>query len=306
MLPPSAIVTGCQRWLRLLRTSSLAQASLILRTDSRYSDLTQSQYGSALELLKTIGALDDSSRNLALSEQFEAASDAQMGSILFERIIEHAAPAWLPDSDILIPDPGELPEDATKLAHALGLKDQQCFWAVRNVHRRIDLARRKLVGDAGELAVLHYLERRWPGTTVHVANIGDGYGFDIAFQHNQREWHLEIKSTTRRGRMTIYLSRNEYEVSRTDPYWRLIVVGLDADLQIKAIATLAPGYLENLAPIDTSVKTRWQSASYDVAGDMLMSGICLAEKPAESAAIVRIDHTPSVGTPSWFEWMPAA
>jgi hypothetical protein len=307
MLPPNAIVRGALTWLRLLQNSSLSSSALILRADAHYADLTQGQYAAALELLKQIGALytNVNSNSWVLSEEFKDAAVARTGQILFEKIIEHAAPAWLPDADILIPDPGEMPEDAAKLGNALGLQDQACFWSVRNVHRRIDLARRKLVGDAGELGLLQLLESNWPGSTEHVASIGDGYGFDIAFQHNQREWHLEVKSTTRRGRMTVYLSRNEYEVSLKDPYWRLIVVGLDANLQLKAFATLSPGHLAAAAPADRSAESKWQSASYDVARSALTNGLCLSEQPPGAVPASRQALCLSGGGSAWFDWMPA-
>lgn len=294
MLPSNAVAKGCLRWLRVLRGSSLAQAWLILRTDPRYADLTQSQYGAALELLKSTGLLGGCAPALL------RLPERQASQLLFEKIIEHAAPAWLPDFDLLVPDPSELPVDAAKLGSALGLQELQRYAAVRNVHSRADLAARKLVGDAGELALLRFLEEKAPGAAVHVASFGDGYGYDIAFQHNGREWHLEAKSTTRRGRLTVHLSRNEYEVSLTDPDWRLIVVGLDAGLQLKAVATLLPGQLAALAPADTSMRGRWQDAAFEIAGDGLAAGICLDR----GASARSLWAAPQCQGPR-FEWMPA-
>lgn len=306
MLPPNAIVKAALRWLRLLRSSSLSSSALILRADTQYADLTQGQYSAALELLKQIGALDARSHSWVLAKKFRDAAASRTSPLLFERIVESVGPAWLPDADALIRDPGELPEDAAKLGQSLGLNEQACFWLVRNVHRRIDLVRRKLVGDAGELGLLQVLESNWPGSTDHVASIGDGYGFDITFQHDQIEWHLEVKSTTRRGRMTVYLSRNEYEVSLRDPHWRLIVVGLDADLKPRAFATLASGYLAAAAPADTSIGAKWQSASYDVPPLSLTNGLCLYEEgPGPGPASPPVLVMPKVES-SWFDWMPAA
>ncbi|WP_342114569.1 protein NO VEIN domain-containing protein [Pseudoduganella sp. OTU4001] len=199
-------------------------------------------------MLKSLGLLNEGASTCCLGNQYRGLSAPQTSQILFEKIIEHASPAWLADSDILIPDASDIPEDAAKLGLALGLQEPQSFAAIRNVHQRVDLAKRKLIGDAGELALLNILEQLWPGTTVHVASLGDGYGYDIAFKHNRREWHLEVKSTTRRGRVTVHLSRNEYEVGISDPNWRLIVIGLDARLQLKAVATLSIGQIAALAP----------------------------------------------------------
>jgi hypothetical protein len=305
MLPSDAIIKGSLRWIRLLRTSStLSQAWLIVRTDSRYTDLTQSQYATALELLKNIGIFEEYSGSSILAEQWQLLPVRQMSQLLFEKIIEYDAPAWLPDADILIPDPSELPDDALRLAHALNLHEHQSFGAVRNLQRRVDLAKRKLIGDAGELALLRCLEDNFPGSTIHVASLGDGYGYDIAFEHNQREWHLEVKSTTRRGRMTIYLSRHEYEVSCYDPAWLLIVVGLDSNLQLKAVGTIRAGYLASLAPVDVGMEARWQSVAYDVSGKHLTQGIYLPE--GDHYKVVLPNHlvAPPQDQQAWFAWMP--
>lgn len=64
------------------------------------------------------------------------------------------------------------------------------------------------------------LERRWPGSTRHVALTDDGLGYDLAFSCRGRTLHLEVKTTGRRGRLVLYLSRHEHEVALLDPDWR--------------------------------------------------------------------------------------
>jgi hypothetical protein len=303
MLPCKAVVSASVRLLRLLRTSSVAHAWLILRTDSRYTDLTQSQYAAAIELLKCHGILTGSSLSLAIAKQFETLPEMQMHKFLFERIVRHAAPAWLADADVLIRDPADIPADAFSLATTLSLPEEQAFGAVQNAHIHVDLEKRKLIGDAGERALLAFLEERWSGTTVHVASMGDGFGYDIAFKPGQREWHLEVKSTVRRGRLTFYLSRNEYEVGLADPYWRLVVLGLNSSLQLRAIATLQPGHLELLAPVDSGPRGKWQSALFELSGNSFMNGIQLAEGPVGVAVLGETHQALPEFDEAWFEWL---
>lgn len=304
MLPSNAAAEAAYRWIRLLRGSSVSQAWLILRSDPHYTDLTQSQYGAALDLLRSIGMIDSCAGTVALAKQYRELPAPQASQLLFEKMIEQAAPAWLPDSDILVPDPSEIPEDAAQLGSTLGLQELQCYAAVRNVHNRVNLEKRKLIGDAGELALLRFLEEKWPGATVHIAALGDGYGYDIAFRYKGQEWHLEVKSTTRRGRLTIHLSRNEYEVSLSDPHWRLIVAGLDENLQLKALATLMPGQLGALAPADTSIRARWQSAAFEINKSSLSKGICLPSKKTGDADANESFTLALESQAAWFEWLP--
>lgn len=304
MLPSRPIIIGCLRWLDLLRTSSISQTSLILRSDPQFTDLTQGQYQLALELLKNLGALKNQLQSWVLAEHYRVLPRAQIRNLLFEKIIESSAPAWLPDSDLLIPDPSDIPGDAATVACVLGLKELEAFRGIRNVHSRIDLAKRKQIGDAGELALLQFLEQYRPGSTVHVASLSDGFGYDIAFQHGDCEWHLEVKSTTRRGRMNIHVSRHEYEESTRDPNWRLIIIGLDRNLQMVAIATLRPGHLVALAPSDISSKARWQSAAFEIVENNLIRGLRLFDEIPHKAPLTGSLQLQTGCPETWFEWLP--
>ena len=129
----------------------------------------------------------------------KAFPDQQLNQLLFERTLERSMPAWLADADFLVPDPGEVPQDAASLAEVLGLSEQASFLAIRNVHGHIDLAERARVGLAGERALIEFLECRWPGSTTHIAEANDGFGYDVLFRHGKEHWHLEVKTTIRRG-----------------------------------------------------------------------------------------------------------
>jgi hypothetical protein len=303
MLPSSAVAVASLRLLHLLRTSSISHVWRILRTDPKYTDLTQSQYAIAFDLLKETGALVGHTSSLALAKEFAMLPERQIRKQLFECIIRHVSPAWLQDADILVPASGEIPEDAAKLATGLGLMENEAFQAVKNAHAHADLEKRKLIGDAGERALLAYLEANCPDSTIHVAAVGDGFGYDIAFEHGGREWHLEVKSTTRRGRMTFFLSRNEYETSLADPSWRLVVAGLSADFQLMATATLLPGHLQTVAPVDASTNSKWQSAMFEMSGSNFVNGICLSESSSERVALHSYPQAAGCQD-SWFAWLP--
>ena len=233
MLPADSIARAAARWLGVLRRSTLTQAWSLIRADTRYADLTQTQYASALEWLRAMDLIADGPDGATLSPVVRTLPESLGNQLLFERSLEQASPAWLPDADVLIPDESEVPQDAANLARTLGIPELSAFLAIRQVHGRVDLAQRTRVGSAGEVVLRDLLEKAWPGSTTHVAQTDDGFGYDLVFRCNCIEWHLEVKSTTRRGRLVIYLSRHEHDVGLREPNWRLVVVGLDNQLELQ-------------------------------------------------------------------------
>ena len=230
-----------------------------------YTDLTQTQYASGLDWLRSLYLLTERGRSdLELLSSLKELPAEQIKHLLFERTLEWAVPAWLLDADLLVSDAGEVPQDAAALAETLGLSADTAFLLVRQVHGRIDLAERARVGLAGERALIDLLEHRWPGSTTHVADASDGFGYDVLFRHKNVGWHLEVKTTTRGGRLVIHLSRHEYEVSLHDPHWRLVIVGLDEQIQLRALATVRQSELVSRAPRDISAEAKWQSVSYEL------------------------------------------
>jgi hypothetical protein len=280
MFPAEAIARAASRWLRLLQYSTLSQASSIIRADSAYTDLTQTQYALGLDLLMDLNLINHATPGGAsISSEIKELPGELRDQLLFERTLEMASPSWLSDADLLVPDSDEVPQDAVGLAHALNLTEPAAFLGIRRVHGRIDLAERARVGLAGENALVALLERRWPRSTTHVSATDDGFGYDIAFQHEERQWHLEVKSTTRRGRLRLYLSRHEHEVGLRDPYWRLVVVGLDDQLQLKVITTVRHSQLFSRAPRDAYAEARWQSASHELTANDLELGFSFLNIP---------------------------
>jgi hypothetical protein len=307
MLPADTIVRAAARWLGLLRTSTLGQASTILKADAAYTDLTLTQYSSGLELLRALRlVLEGTNGGVELSRTIRNLPDQQVGHLLFESILEWSEPSWLPDADVLVPDPGEIPQDAAALAGALGVGEQAAYSAIQVVRGHIDLEQRRLIGLAGERALLKLLESRWPRSTTHVAEASDGFGYDILFRHEDKEWHLEVKTTTRRGRLIVHLSRHEYEVSLHDPQWRLIVVGMDEGMRLKAVATVREEEIRRRSPRDLCSDGRWESAAHDLTARDLQAGLNFINEPFVDEEIADYKAPPSISlyTAVRFTWLP--
>lgn len=303
MLPPEAVIRAAVRWLHILRGSTVLQGWSLIRFQATYTDLTQTQYASALEWLQEVGLVVLGPRGLELEASVKFTPAAQSNHVLFERTLKHASPAWLPDSDLLIPDETELPQDAAKLAEALGLSEGRALSSIRHLHGRVDLAQRARVGEAGECALIELLEKKWPGSTVHVAKTSDSFGYDILFRHAGIDWCLEIKSTTRRGRLVFYLSRHEHEVSLREPHWRLVVLGLDDELQLQAVATVRHLEVFRRSPSDVSPEAKWQSTSHEVSPDDLRVGLSFVNEPCEPGDMARVRKANGI-TQAHFAWLP--
>ena len=85
--------------------------------------------------------------------------------------------------------------------------------------------------------------------------------------------HLEVKSTTRRGRLIIYLSRHEFETARNDPTWQLVVVLLDTDYSPVGVATVRRDWVFAVVPEDHSPLGRWESLRLSPPRDALGAGL---------------------------------
>ena len=211
-------------------------------------------------------------------------------------MIQSIDPPWLVDADLLIGNSDDLPSDAERLAATFGVSSETAFVKIMDVQRKVDLDARNQLGFAGERALVAALEARWPHSTVHVSTFDDSAGYDVEFTLPSATFHLEVKTTTRRGRLTIYLTRNEYATSQRDPNWALVVVGLDNDANLAALVTMRRDVLSTRVPHDVSTRGRWESAAIDLAPTELMRGLALTDSARESLL---------AGTaPSEFAWFP--
>ncbi len=284
----------------------MAQGWALVRADSSHMDLTQTQYADALDWLGVTGILQEGESGLSLPTALISWPGDHVRQLVFARGLEVSLPPWLPDADILVADSSELPLDAASFAAQLGLNEQAALSTIREVHGRLELEHRAAVGRAGEMALVQLLEARWPGSTVHVALTDDGFGYDVAFLLGGVEWHLEVKSTTRRGRLVIYLSRHEHEVSLRDPNWRLVVVGLGDDESPAAVATVNHGRLCHRSPKDTHPGSNWQSVRHQVSSGDLQPGLdFLTDSDFDTSAVHPL-LLAGAQAGAAFAWMPTA
>lgn len=281
--------------------SSFETAWTTLQTHGRYADLSQTQYWAGLELLIATGLVSDDKRDLGKLSAMPL--DALCG-LMYREVLQAFPPAWLADSDILISDSEELPNDAIDVAEALGIDGTAALGAVRAAHGKVDTSLREEVGQQGELLLVDLLEAEWPGSTAHVALLDDGAGYDVSFSTSGCELHLEVKTTTRRGRLVIYVSRHEHEVALRDPHWRLVVVGLSEDRGVGAIASVSYRQLARIAPTDRDGSAEWQSARFEIGVDQTLPGI--PSLPAVGATSMSDPNSPlRVGSApgSRFGWL---
>jgi hypothetical protein len=143
---------------------------------------------------------------------------------------------------------------------------------------KVDTTLWREIGTAGELAIVNLLESAAPDLSVdHVAATRDGLGYDIAVS-GRSEAHLEVKSTTVEGQLTIFLSRNEYHAMHRDPDWQLVAVRLSRTARLPtAVATVPNNWISENVPTDRSLLGRWESCRLDVPPDVPIPGISLLD-----------------------------
>ena len=305
MLPAEPVLRAARRWLVLLGHSSHAEAAAIIGADSSFSDLTFTHYGVALEWLADLSLVDRSQSGYRLGARLALLRDGEHTLLLFSQAIESAAPPWLQDADVLVRTTDDLPQDALTLASALDIELGTALGAIRQVHGRVDLQRRAEVGAQGERCVLRALERAFPGSTTHISIDHDGFGYDIAYRDPTGiEWHLEVKSTTRRGRLVIHLSRQEYEIARRDPTWRLLIAGLDEPETLACLAQADVKQLLPRAPQDKPNGAEWESARFMLSQNDLVPGIRFAGEPPIGCSERLVFMRGSVEPSPLFAWMP--
>ncbi|MER5309628.1 DUF3883 domain-containing protein [Streptomyces sp. NPDC002773] len=249
------------RWLELLPDSSAARCRALFTHHVDFSDLTPTQYEAAYSWLGENGLLLDPRSSTAVGER------------VFRAALVSSGAAWLPDADVLVRGPEELPDDALRAAEALGIPESEAYEQVSAVWGKVDTEARALIGGAGESALVRLISEAADARVEHVAAYSDGFGYDIAVHARRHPLHIEAKSTVRRGRVTFYLSRHEYETMRRDPAWQLVFVQLTGDLDISAIASVSAEWISLQVPQDKGSFGRWQACRLDVPPEALVSGI---------------------------------
>lgn len=259
---PDAILIAATRWLELLPQSGEARARTILSTAPRYGDLTSTQYESALEWLRAVGLLENANPPTPANHRVLIAA------------IETSDAPWLPNADEFGNDPRLLPDDVVAAANALEIDDATASGYVSAAWGKVDNERRVEVGSAGERALVELLESYTDATVEHVSLWSDGLGYDVLTSLHGVVHHLEVKSTTRLHRVSIYLSRNEFVTSARDDAWRLVILRLHpVDLSLRSIATVSTDWLAEQTPSDRGGFGTWQSCRLDVPRVVLSPGL---------------------------------
>lgn len=261
-LPPEPILLAAKRWLEILPSSGgIPRAQALLATHTQYSDLTPTQYATALTWARDLGLLAS------------AGSPVPAANQVLSAIFEKAAPPWVQDADELVQAPDELPSDIVSAGAALGLNANGVYEQLVSSRGKVDSAARERVGAAGEDALVSLLRDRTDGRVDHVSTWSDGFGYDIAFTQGSVAAHLEVKSTTRAGRFTAYLSRHEYRVMLRDDRWVLVTVRLSADLEITGVGSVPSEWIAASVPRDTGTSGSWASCKLEIPTEVIGGGI---------------------------------
>jgi hypothetical protein len=285
-MPPKYVLIAARRWLQLLVHSSPSSAMGILMSEPEYADLSASNYREAHEWLLDRGLL---------GLQSEQVDDIRLE--VFIAAISDGNLDWLNDGIDAIPSPDFLPGPVLASIDALGLSTQVAWRAALDVGAKIDLERRARIGLHGELALVRHLEDLGCYTD-HISLRMDGLGWDVLARRDGAEAHIEVKSTTSLSRLRIYLSRNEFEVARTDHHWHMIIALIDEEGRLLRVAHVAKQVLPLLVPSDSSALGRWQSCSLDLNA--------LHIEPGLPPAIAMNDHEGIIERSTEPVWWPSA
>jgi hypothetical protein len=257
-VPPDPILRAARRWLERIPVAGLARTRALLTALPQYSDVTPTQYETALQWLGEAGLLESFTGGSVVEHIFEAA-------------LQEAG--WFRDADLLVRGPDELPRDALRAAEVLDINPEEGYQHLTKLWGRVDTENRERIGAAGEEALVRLLRGALNASVDHVSNENDGLGYDVAVSGGGKRLHLEVKSTTRHTRRTFYLSRNEYEVSLRDSSWRLVMLSLDEGLRIVSIETVDTSWIHSVAPRDASIEARWSSARLEAHSGTSRPGI---------------------------------
>lgn len=258
---PEPVLRAALRWLERLPASGAARARALFTTHSDFSDITPTQYDAAYAWIRDAGLLDGTHNGVPVHCR------------VFDAVVVHSGVPWLRDADLLVRSPDELPEDALRAAETLGLTPEEAYAQVATTWGKVDTEERSRIGSAGELALLELLAESAEGRVEHVAAWSDGYGYDIFVDAPQHAAHLEVKSTIRVGRLTVYISRNEYETMLRDPAWELVTVRLSPELTLAGVASVPRDWIAHHVPSDRSARGRWESCRLDIPPEVPVPGI---------------------------------
>lgn len=260
-VPPDPVLRAAVRWLEKLPVNGRARCRALFTTHVEYSDISPTQYDAAYRWLAEAGLLQGPDEALPA------------GELIFRAALLTGDVAWFPDADVHVRVPAELPLDAGRAAAVLGLSEFQAYQQIHALWGKVDAAERSRIGAAGETALVELLSSSTTAGIEHVAAHSDGYGYDIGVHAGRHSLHIEAKATTRRNRLTFFLSRREYEVMRCDPLWQLVVLQLTDRFAISAIGSVASSWIAAQVPEDQGLYGRWEACRVEVPAEQAVSGI---------------------------------
>lgn len=133
---------------------------------------------------------------------------------------------------------------------------------------------KRVIGAAGEQALLRLLRRGGVPHVRHVAAESDAYGYDIEAARSVSESaHIEVKATTDPTRLVVHLTRHEYEVMASDADWCLAAVLVGSDGNAASVATVDRGWLHAAVPVDQRRDGWWESVRLTVPACALTPGL---------------------------------
>lgn len=257
-LPPEPVLRAAKRWLELLPSSGgLARAQALVTNHAAYNDLTPTQYATGLKWLQDVELVNG------------AESGVPVPLRMLGAMFEHGDLAWVRDADQLVQGPDELPTDVLNMGTALGLDGNAVYGQLISSWGKVDAAARERVGAAGEAALVGMLRTRTNASVEQVSAWSDGFGYDIEVVLDGVTAHLEVKSTNRLGRVSVYLSRNEFEVMLRDESWSLVLVLLNSELTAIGTGFVPKQWIVEHAPRDVDMLGRWDSCKLEVPSEVI-------------------------------------
>lgn len=257
-VPSNATLRAAVRWLEHRQDSSDTQLRSLFRTHPEFADITPMQYAAAYEWLRNSGLLEPQT------------APTNPAHLVFQAAVREAL--WFSDADSLVPTQASMPEDGVDAATALNIEPEEAFALLRRCWGKVDTEERHRIGTAGELALVSLLESVEEFHVRHLAAESDGFGYDICALTPAGDLHIEVKSTTRRGRLSIHLSRNEFETMLIDSNWCLAAVRLDDNLAPVAVATVDREWVDTAAPVDRP-GGRWEAVKLEVPPKAIIPGL---------------------------------
>lgn len=223
--------------------------------------MSPTQYATALSWLSDLELLS------------KVGSPIPLANLILGAIFEKNAPLWVQDADELVHSPDELPTDIVSAGELLGLDANGVYEQLVASWGKVDTAARERVGAAGEAALVSVLRESPASRVDHVSTWSDGFGYDIAFAQGATSAHLEVKSTTRTGRFTAYLSRHEYGVMLRDQQWVLVALRLTSKLEIAGVGSVPRDWIATNVPRDAGTSGSWASCKLDVPEEIIQNNL---------------------------------